>query len=137
MANLTQFLLSGLVVLPGVIGVFGADRKTKGESPVFVVLYERGPTWQVDKDLREQPGFAGHIDYLYTHAAQILADGPFLVEPTDRIIGLVVYQARDREEAERCVAEDPGTRSGIFKATVRQWRVNRMRAFDPAKPTEN
>jgi uncharacterized protein YciI len=125
-----KYVSTSLVMLAGMVGAQTTPQHTRREMLVFVAMYERGSAWQEGRDVPEQPGFSEHVQYLYAHAEEIVAAGPFPMEPADRVIGLLVFQAHDQEAAEQCIAQDPGIRSGVFKATVRHWRVRRVRSVE-------
>jgi uncharacterized protein YciI len=38
-------------------------------------------------------------------------------------VGVLIFEAPDRDEAERIVARDPGVSGGVFRARVQAYRV--------------
>jgi uncharacterized protein YciI len=56
-----------------------------------------------------------HLDYLDGYAARVRFAGPMLSEKDGAPCGSVlILDLADRGEAERCAAEDPYTRAGLF-----------------------
>lgn len=96
---------------------------------VFVALYERGPAFASGKDVPEQPHFREHVEHLRSRGERIIAGGPFPVSDGDAAVGMVIFQAANRQGAEEWIAKDPGVTAGVFKVTVRQWRVQAIRGF--------
>lgn len=67
-----------------------------------------------------------HFAYYCTKrdAGELILAGRTLERPW---MGLFIFEAGSREEAERVVAEDPAVKAGIFRARVQAYRVALMR----------
>lgn len=85
----------------------------------FVVVYDPGPRWEVDKAASEQPGIADHGRYLI----QLYSDGVMKsAGPFQDGGGLVVLQAESEAAARDIVAADPGVRAGLLQVNMlRRW----------------
>jgi uncharacterized protein YciI len=71
----------------------------------------------------DKPGYSSvraesrqrHLDYLAFYAERLRFAGPMLSEKDGSPCGSVlILDLADRGEAERCAAEDPYTRAGLF-----------------------
>ncbi len=70
----------------------------------------------------EAEGARAHLDYctrLRDEGALILAGRTH--EPP--FVGVLIFEAQSREDAERIVARDPGVAGGFFNARVQAYRV--------------
>ena len=125
--------LAGLVVLAAMTAGGAAERQPAPDDPVFVALYDQGSAFLKGKDVPAQPRFREHLDHLRSRSEWLIAGGPFTLRSDDQAVGLVVFQAIDAADAQRWISEDPAVVEGVFRATVRQWRVTNVKSFKLAE----
>ncbi|MBI1224541.1 MAG: hypothetical protein GC192_04840 [Bacteroidetes bacterium] len=96
------------------------DSVEVGNRQYFVLNYEPGSKWKKGKRLWEQD-LTDHLAYISQQfqGKTVLRGGPFL--NVDR--GLYIILATDKTAAQTFVNNDPGIKSGLFKATIRPWAV--------------
>ena len=86
----------------------------------FVVLRERGPAWDWNRDMRAQDGWDEHAAFM-----EALADDGFIVAggmlADDR--ALHVVEAASEEEVRRRFVEDPWPEEMLNVASVTPWEV--------------
>jgi uncharacterized protein YciI len=103
-------------------GILMAQTRPTATVPqeTFVILYEPGANWIKGKSIYEQDLFE-HGQYmakLLDHGHLELG-GPF----SDSSGEMAVITAKDIDEAQNILKNDPGVTMGIFHATVRPWNV--------------
>lgn len=99
----------------------------RGPDPLaprrFVIFHRPGPGWVPQKHVLEQPGVSEHFGYLAgaCKAGKIAMAGPFLIDAGG---GMIVMSPTSTEiEARRLVENDPGIRSGLILAEIREWLI--------------
>lgn len=82
----------------------------------YAVFLDRGPNYEALSDHEDE-----HVDYIETLIAdrRILMGGPF----DDGSSAMYVMLAVTRETASELAESDPYVRSGVYRATVRRWRL--------------
>lgn len=89
-----------------------------GSGKLYVLEYLPGSNWDAGKPLDGQKDFSKTIDYVTNRFKQggVLAAGPV----SDRQ-ARVILVAGDDAEAQRFVANDPSTASGLFQIKIKPW----------------
>ena len=92
---------------------------TAPASSLFVITYRPGPAWKEGVPMAKQ-GLGPHGAYIKTllDAGRLFAGGGFVSSDG----GMAIVYAETRTEAESLLAADPAIVSGIFEATLEQWR---------------
>ncbi|MGQ0538952.1 MAG: YciI family protein [Gemmatimonadaceae bacterium] len=110
-----------------------AAQGPQARPPVFAVLYERGPAWDVAKGALEQVGIQQHLTYLRANMDKQLAAAPFqpglAPRSPDAAVGMVLLSVASEDDAQRFVAGDPAVAAGLMNATVRRWLVDRVKSY--------
>jgi uncharacterized protein YciI len=90
--------------------------------PTYLVVYQRGESWERGKPLREQKAIPEHFNYyLELHRkGSLVGAGGF----TDESGGAAVFEAKDDTAAEQFIASDPAVLSGTFRYELRRWKLN-------------
>jgi uncharacterized protein YciI len=102
------------------------------EQRVFVAMYERGPAWTGDAVAFGQLPIKGHIAYFKALDDRLIGAAPLRVQSGDNIIGMVVFVARNQEDAQTWLAADPAVKVGVMHGKVREWGVSTVRGFTRA-----
>jgi hypothetical protein len=64
-----------------------------------------------------------HLAHIRNAGRAIVGAGPFLDEAGEMCGSLVIYDGRDRTEAEAWAAADPYAKAGLFRSVeIRPWR---------------
>jgi uncharacterized protein YciI len=94
---------------------------------MFLFIYRQGPTWRAGAPMAEQ-GLGPHAAYMQRlfSEGRLIAGGQFMSGEG----GMAVVLAPNAEEARAMLAADPAITSGIFVATLEQWRP-RFRSESP------
>ncbi|HLF68066.1 MAG TPA: hypothetical protein VI503_01875 [Gaiellaceae bacterium] len=95
-------------------------------SPKTVALAVRGPEWQEELSIGEQPGIAEHLAFMgdLVRRGVLEAAGPFaaLGERLEGdVVGLLVFAEADFEGAARVLADEPAGLAGLLRWEVRRW----------------
>ena len=90
------------------------------EQQTFAIIYSPGPNWIKGKSIFEQNLFE-HGQYMSRLLKQghLQLGGPF----SDSSGGLVILTAKDKDEADQILKNDPSITTGVFQATVRPWEI--------------
>jgi uncharacterized protein YciI len=65
-----------------------------------------------------------HLEYLRANIARLIQAGPHLTEDAKPAGTLLVIEAKDRQDAENFVANDPYSKAGLFDSvTIRPYRA--------------
>jgi uncharacterized protein YciI len=90
----------------------------------FAVTTARGPSWDPDRDIRQQEGWQEHADYadgLVDHGVVILGG------PVDGALGdvaLLAMEAADAAAVKAIFNKDPWVISGVLQVReIRHWRL--------------
>ena len=89
---------------------------------LFVVMRRYGPPYAPGRALEEQQDWEAHRAFMNALEAEGLVrlGGPL----EEREDVLLVFRAKDKEEIERRLADDPWTRSGILSnARISRWEL--------------
>jgi uncharacterized protein YciI len=88
---------------------------------MFVVIYTRGPAWQIGKKVAEQPFFREHGRYIKQVFAtgQLLMGGAFL----DNQGGLGIFDVEGEAQARDIVAHDPFVLGRVIEPHLHPWDV--------------
>jgi uncharacterized protein YciI len=87
---------------------------------LFAVTRERGPAWDHSRALEQQNDWQSHATFMDALAAEgfVLLAGPLVGTPRF----LLIIRARDEDEIERRLSEDPWTRSDQLRIVdLRPW----------------
>jgi len=79
-------------------------------SPLFVIHFETGPSWNKSQAPADQPSFREHS----VNLNRLRKDGVIAVGARYGDVGMIVLKARSLDAARAIVEADPGVRSGIF-----------------------
>ncbi len=94
-----------------------------GERQQFVCFLEPARDGMPEAPTPEEAAAVrAHFEY-YTRlrdSGELILAGRTLERPW---VGVFVFEARSRDEAERIVADDPGVRAGAFSARLQAYRV--------------
>ena len=85
----------------------------------------RGPAWDGDRSIREQPQWAEHAHFAddLTDDGRILFGGP-IEDPDPEVVALLAMEAPDASGVHETFANDPWVRSGILEIKdVRPWSI--------------
>ena len=81
---------------------------------LYVALYERGPAWDTNKAVLEQPGINEHMKFLQANVSVLLAAAPFQQGlpqgSADRTVGMVIVMAATAGRGRAADRERPGAR---------------------------
>lgn len=99
------------------------------ELKVFVAIYERGPAYQADKGLFQQPSVREHIQHHEALGERLIAAGPLRTHQEDRSVGIVVFMEKSESDAQQWLHSDPAIVTQVLRANVRQWGVSRVRGY--------
>ncbi len=106
-----------------------AQGASAAKAGVFAVIYERGSAYEGSKSVAEQSKIKEHIAYGQTLGRKFLAGGLLGTLTEDKVLGMVVFEAANIEAAKQWVNQDPGVKSGVLSASVRQWQVTSIKAY--------
>ena len=94
----------------------------------FVVLRERGPAWDWNRDMRAQDGWEEHAAFMETLAEEgFVLLGGMLAD--DRAMHVV--EAESEEDVRARFRDDPWPEEMLNVATVTQWEILLKRGSDP------
>lgn len=130
------FILCGVALVAG----FTLNQTTPGAMPkgpstlgpkskVFAALYERGPAYQKEKNIFQQPTIKEHIAHHEALGRKLIAAGPLRSRPEDMVVGIVIFEAESEEAAEQWLGKDPAVVGKVLSASVRQWGVSNIRGY--------
>ena len=87
-------------------------------SKSIAAHYEPGPNWSEGRTMKEQP-LKPHVDYMLSlkDKGKLVMGGPY----TDDSGALVIFTVANQDEAEDLLSADPAIKSGIFKASLKDW----------------
>lgn len=91
-------------------------------TTLFLAFRNPGPTWQRGMSSRQQSLWNEHADFMDAlfDAGRIVLAGPY----TDGSRVLIILNARNREEAEDMLRDDPWVGAGILlPSEVVEWTV--------------
>lgn len=100
---------------------------------VFMAIYERGPRYDDAKPIFEQPSIKEHIAHHEALGSRLIAAGPLRPEAGSKAAGVVIIKASDIAAAREWLNSDPAVVSGTLQATIAQWRVSRISAYERSK----
>jgi uncharacterized protein YciI len=100
---------------------------------VFMAIYERGPRYDDAKPIFEQASVREHIAHHEALGARLVAAGPLRADPGSNLAGVVIIKAPDATAARDWLSQDPAVISGTLQATIAQWRVSRISAYERVK----
>jgi uncharacterized protein YciI len=89
---------------------------------LFVVIRRYGPRYERDLPLEEQQDWEAHQAFMNALQAEGLAclGGP--LEELEDV--LLIFRAKDKDEIERRLADDPWTKSGVLStARISRWNL--------------
>ena len=93
--------------------------------PFFAVTTAKGPKWQHDRGIRDQPEFEEHARYFdkLVEDGVVVLGGP--IESVDEgVLALLAVEADDEEDLKARFACDPWVSTGTIKVEdVRPWAV--------------
>jgi uncharacterized protein YciI len=89
---------------------------------LFMVMRRYGLPYAPGRPLEEQPDWEAHRAFMNAlEAEELVRLGGPLQEREDV---LLVFRAKDKEEIERRLADDPWTRSGLLSTTrISRWEL--------------
>lgn len=90
---------------------------------IFAVTTEKGPQWDHDRQIREQPTFAEHARFTdeLVERGIIILGGP-LGDGEGGDIALLAVEAPDEVALRTFFAQDPWTVAGVFRIKeIRPW----------------
>jgi uncharacterized protein YciI len=93
-------------------------KKPAGPERYQLVLLKLGPVWQKGTPLAQQPGIQEHAAYMLKLIKQgtLVLGGPLLDDKLQIFTGaMMVLAASTPEDAQRILAADPATTSGLFQ----------------------
>lgn len=88
----------------------------------FVLQWGHGPAWAEGKNVREQPYWNEHADFMdpLFAAGMVVLGGPF----ADGSGSLLVLEAADEREVRETFAADPFVTKGVFvMQSLKQWTL--------------
>lgn len=91
-------------------------------SPLFVVHFETGASWNKSLAPSEQPGFREHSANLN----RLRKEGTIVFGARYGELGMIFLKADTLDAAKAVIEADPGVRSGIFA-----YRIAPLRVFYP------
>lgn len=91
-------------------------------SPLFVVHFETGPSWNKSLAPSDQPGFREHSSNLN----RLRKEGTIVFGARYGELGMIFLKADALDAAKALVEADPGVRSGLFS-----YRIAPLRVFYP------
>jgi uncharacterized protein YciI len=94
-------------------------------SPLFVVHFETGPSWNKSLAPSDQPGFREHSANLN----RLRKEGTIVFGARYGDLGMIFLKADTLDAAKVLMEADPGVRSGIFS-----YRIAPLRVFYPWQP---
>jgi uncharacterized protein len=109
-------------------GMTSAADRTEAQTPpaqavesgdMFLFIYRQGPAWRAGAPMAEQ-GLGPHAAYMQRlfSEGRLIAGGQFMSGEG----GMAVLVAANADEARAMLEADPAITSGIFVATLEQWR---------------
>jgi uncharacterized protein YciI len=117
-STLATLITIGALAGAGIL--MAQTRPAATAQETFVILYEPGANWIKGKSIYEQDLFE-HGQYIAKLLDQghLELGGPF----SDSSGGMAIITAKDMDEAQNILKNDPGVTMGIFHATVRPWNI--------------
>ena len=94
-------------------------------SPLFVVHFETGPSWNKSLAPSDQPSFREHS----VNLNRLRKEGTIVFGARHSDLGMIFLKADTLDAAKAVVEADPGVRSGIFS-----YRIAPLRVFYPWQP---
>ena len=94
-------------------------------SPLFVVHFETGPSWNKSLAPPDQPGFREHS----VNLNRLRKEGTIVFGARYGDLGMIFLKADTLDAAKAVVEADPGVRSGIFS-----YRIAPLRSFYSWQP---
>jgi uncharacterized protein YciI len=114
----------GFIALAAIlIAITRTMAQTKPSEPqlqTFAIIYEPGPNWIKGRSIFDQDLYE-HAQYMQKllDGGKLKLGGPF----SDSTGGMAIIDARDADEAEKIMKDDPSIVKGIFTAKVRPWFI--------------
>jgi uncharacterized protein YciI len=106
------------------------DSSTVSPKPkVFAAIYERGPAYQKEKNIFQQPTIKEHLAHHEALGDKLIAAGPLKALPEDEVVGIIIFEAESEEAAEQWLGKDPAVAGKVLSASVRQWGVSHIRGY--------
>jgi uncharacterized protein len=103
---------------------------------MFAVTTAKGPMWQHDRAIREQPGWEEHASFFdrLVERGVVVIGGP-IASANEEEVALLAVDAADEQELRSIFSSDPWAMSGVLRVReVRSWTLwldGRQRAVDP------
>ncbi|MGZ8993391.1 MAG: YciI family protein [Burkholderiaceae bacterium] len=94
-------------------------------SPLFVVHFETGRSWNKSLAPSDQPGFREHSANLN----RLRKEGTIVFGARYADLGMIFVRAGTLDQAKALMEADPGVQSGIFS-----YRIEPLRVFYPWQP---
>lgn len=88
-------------------------------SPLFVVHFETGPSWNKSLAPSDQPGFREHS----VNLNRLRKEGTIVFGARYGDLGMIFLKADTLDAAKVVIEADPGVRSGIFAYRIAPLRV--------------
>jgi uncharacterized protein YciI len=100
---------------------------------MFVMIYTRGPAWQMVKTVAELPFYREHVRYIEQVFAtgQLLMGGAFL----DNQGGLGILDVEDEAQARQIVEHDPFVLAQVVEAHLHPWNAPYNRYYARSAPS--
>ena len=131
-----SFILLGVTLVTGLmLKQTPSEAAPKGSSTVrlkakvFAAIYERGPAYQKEKNIFQQPTIKEHIAHHEALGDKLIAAGPLRALPEDRVVGIIIFEAESEEVAKQWLGKDPAVAGKVLSANVRQWAVSNVRGY--------
>jgi uncharacterized protein YciI len=122
MSKISFFLCLAVVTFSLSIPVQQAFAQTT--LPTFyVVIYRKGPAFDVKKKPTEQEGIKGHVAYFQKLGENLVGASPFFnAAEDDPAKGMIIIKAESLEAAQKWAEQDPTVIAKTGIATVYLWR---------------
>lgn len=114
----TRSLLAVVALVLAAVAT-AAEAPPTTPSPLFVVHFETGPSWNKSLAPTEQPGFREHSANLN----RLRKEGTIVFGARYADLGMIFLKADTLDAAKAVVEADPGVRSGIFSYRIEPLRV--------------
>lgn len=86
----------------------------------YVIIYRPGKRWKKNRSIDEQL-LLQHAEYMDTllNNGHLIAGGPF----TDNSGGMAIVCAKNLEEAQKILLNDPAITQQVFEASLHPWQI--------------
>jgi uncharacterized protein YciI len=92
-------------------------------------MYSRGPAWNDDASAFAHPAVKEHVAYFTSLGDRLIGAAPFVLDPKDPTVGMVLTLSESVEAANAWASADPAVKAQVMTNKVYRWRTSSIREY--------